>query len=643
MFFSIEDLCPLLNAGNVFPLAVDIARWSALKIEEKIDFYSKHACHELHLFLHAHDPSFFTTQIAPVISNRLDHDFIDLFLLGRDISDFACVARCSSLNVCEKIILARAIGGRTGAAVAFDVVRRCSALDVSKHEWKDDVRLNAAMSFGVFSRGLTDEIEESTDEGFSMDSVQAEKSVMKKRSAPAERSAGFHPPPPPPSHSAPFMYQAAGIVKQIAEQRWKNIPKLSVFFRELALHTASCISSGSNSPFVSPFVSTASDCALVALSFISLPLSTRAADVVRLQRRTTSSGISSLFLLASGACLRYFKDTVEISPPPETRAVIVGQHVLESVFDPAVGWKQVTVVEQGCLVGLPYTLRTIVTNTSEQDIVVNVLTQIPSSSMPLYGTLHTNVKSLSVSAFSVRVVDNWFFFPVACDATVYPAQVASTTGNCVGCAVPMPNIRVHTSVSVSADSSWPLIVTHGSEEQLLAALTSDMDLLRMRVVHILGRLAQSSALLHSVFDILRENHVCIPVVWALGLSCHIRIAAAEFLMDIVPSRIVASLVGSSVPIPVARHGSPFTVLRPSIISDSGLMTGVCDFEPVFNARTHALGDYSTIAIEAMRAQYRRIMWKVAIDPTPVRSDCIQIACAAFLHPRFACVITLKQL
>ena len=405
-----------MNASNMFPLAIDIARWSSLKIEEKVDFHSKNACHELHLFLHAHDHSFFTAHVAPVISNRLDHDFVDLFLLGWDISEFASVARCSSLNVCEKIILARAIGGRIGAAIALDVVRRCSALDVPKHEWKDDVRLNAAMSFGVFSRGLPEEIEESSDDVInvvSMDSVQAQTKMMKKRSpAPVARSTAPPPPPPAasPSNSAPVMYQAAGKVKQIAEQRWKKIPQLSAFFRELALHTASSISSGSSSPFVSPFVSTASNCALVALSFISLPLSTRAAAAVSLQRRTSSSGISSLFLLASGVCIRYFKDTVEIAPPPETRVVIVGQHILESLFDPAVGWKQVTVGEQGCLVGLPYTLRTIVTNVSDKDIVVNVLTQIPSSSMPLYGTLHTNVKSLTVSAFSVRVVDIWFFF-----------------------------------------------------------------------------------------------------------------------------------------------------------------------------------------------------------------------------------------
>jgi hypothetical protein len=557
---------------------------------------------------------------------------MDTFLIGRDVSEFAHVARCSSLNVCEQIILARAVGGRTGAAIAFDIARRCSALNTPKQEWKDSVRLNAAMSFGVFSRGLAEETGDSDPEGSVQTIADAptdsSRIRMMKKSAAAPHCA--------PKASArdgcagaPVLYQSAGKVKQIAEQRWKKIPQPCVFFRELALHLASCMSRASNCPFVSPFVSTASECALIALSFISLPLSTRGSSnstaVARLQRRTSSSGISSLFLLASGVCLRYFRDTAEIAPPPETRSVIVGQHVLESIFDPAVGWKQATIGDHGCLVGLPYTLRTTVTNVSDKDIIVNVLVQIPSSSMPLYGTLHTNVKKLKVCAFSVEVVDHWFFVPVSCSITVYPAQVASEAGDCIGCATPIPNVQVHSAVSVSADSSWPLIVTHGSEEQLVSALTSDMGLLRMRVVHVLGRLAQSSALLHSVFKILRENHVCIPVVWGLGLSSNIRDAAAEFLIHMVPPQVIASMVGSSVPLPIVTVDSPFTVIRPAILNDSGLMTGVCDFEPVFNARTHTLGNYNTIAIEAMRTQYRRIMWKVAIDPAPVRSDCIQIA------------------
>jgi hypothetical protein len=628
----------LLNASSLFPLAVDLARWSSFSTEEKMSFYIKEASHELHLFLHVHDPLFFTAHVAPAISNRLNLDFIDVYLTGGDISEFATLERCSSLNVCEKILLARSIGGRVGSAIALDVVRRCSALDVPVQDWKDSVTLNAAMSFGVFSRGVAEQADESAlgerstaDAPVFQNELKEMSKKMAKGGGGGEGGGGGGgrggpstacPPPLAAPQAAPIMYQAAGKVKQIAEQRWIQVPQPSCFFKVLALHTASCISTGTGTPFVSPFISTAGRCALVALSFISLPL-TSATPAARLQRRT-NHGISSNFLVSSAICLRYFKDTVAIAPPPDTRTVIVGQHILESVFDPASGWKKVTIGEQGCLVGIAYVLRTIVTNVSDKNISVNVLTQVPSSSMPLYGTLHTNAKKLKVPSFSVKVVDDWFFFPLPCQTTVYPAQVASLSGDCIGCAVPMPTVRVTTSVSVSADSSWSLIVTHGSEEQLLSALTSDMGLLRMRVVHILGRLAQSSALLHSVLGILRDNHICIPVVWALGLAGKIRDVAAEFLIHIAPPRIISALVGSSIPLPIVSHGTPYTVIRPSVLDDSGLMTGVCDFEPVFNSRAHTLGSYSTIAIDAMRKQYRRVMWKVAIDPDPVRSDCIQI-------------------
>jgi hypothetical protein len=549
---SIEDLCPLLNASNTFPLSADICHWAAMTIEQKLAFYHKQACHELHLFLRAHDPVFFTSHVAPAISNRLDLDFMDLLMLGRDVSDFAAIARCASLNVCEQILLAQAIGGQIGAGIALDVVRRCSALDVPKQEWKDSVRLNAAMSYGVFSRGISEETEteESTVCVGITRAPRGGGGGGVSRSGVGSSASNFLHPPPAPSAAAPVMYQSAGKVKHIIEKRWNEIPQPSVFFRDLAMHTSSRISGHSNAPFLPPSISTACNCALVALSFISLPLSVSDGAAVKLQRRV-QSGISALYLVASGVCIRYFKDTSAIAPPPTTRVVIVGQHILESVFDPAVGWKMATVAEQGCLIGRPYALRTIITNVTEKDLVVNVLTQIPLSSMPLYGALHTNVKKIKLSSFSVKVVDNWFFFPVPGSVSVYPAQVASASGECIGCAVPIQNLLVISSLSVSASSSWPVIVSHGTEEQVLAALTSDMNLLRMRVVHVLGRMAQSTTLLLAVFKILRQNSVCIPVVWALGLAASVRDAAVEFLIDILPPTTLASLVGSSIPLPAS--------------------------------------------------------------------------------------------
>jgi hypothetical protein len=632
---SIEDLCPLLNASNTFPLATDIAHWSTFSVDEKKSFYHKQACHELHLFLRRHDPSFFTSHVVPIISNRLDYDFLDLVLLGRDVSDFATVSRCESLNVCEKILLAGAVGGRRGAAIALDVVRRCSALDVPKEEWNDSRRMNAAMSFGVFARGVaqrTDEID-GTSSRMGAGGGGGSNTAQSSLAAPQMMQASA--PPQPPQANTPVMYQSVGKVMQIAEQRWKNIPQPNLFFRDLALHTASCISSGTQTSFVSPYVSVASSCALVALSFVSLPLSISAAAAPKLQRRTLN-GHSSLVLLSPGVSLRYFKDTVAIAPPSDARSVIVGQHIVGSFFEPAFGWKVETVGEQGCLVGRPYALRTIVTNVSDRDIAVDVLTQIPSSAMPMPGSLHTNAQKLDIGSFSVQFIDNWFFFPLPGSSSVYPAQVTSLSGHCIGCAVPLPSLRVSSSFSVSADSSWPLIVAHGSEEQVLRALTSNLSLLRTRSLHLVGRVAQSRSLLLSVLDILRENHVCVPIVWALALAGHVRDAAFEFIVDIVPPEVLSSLIGSSLPLPIPSGASPFTVIRPLITSKSGIMTGTCDFEPVFNARTHALGNYSTIAIEAMRKQYRRILWKVAVDPAPVRGDCIQIACVhTHVHRRSA--------
>jgi len=65
-----------------------VANWPDLDRSQKLDQYSKHACHELSFFLYQKDPEFFRSVIAPYLKNKKDKTFMDHWLLGDDLSDY---------------------------------------------------------------------------------------------------------------------------------------------------------------------------------------------------------------------------------------------------------------------------------------------------------------------------------------------------------------------------------------------------------------------------------------------------------------------------------------------------------------------------------------------------------------------------
>ncbi len=60
-----------------------IARWPKLTAEEKRDFYSRFACHELNFFLHKKDRAFFDEVVRPFVEMKYAKTFLDAWLLTR--------------------------------------------------------------------------------------------------------------------------------------------------------------------------------------------------------------------------------------------------------------------------------------------------------------------------------------------------------------------------------------------------------------------------------------------------------------------------------------------------------------------------------------------------------------------------------
>lgn len=84
-----------------------LSRWPTLSEKEKLDKLSTHHCHELHLFLARKDRDFFDRHVKALLAAKPQPQFIDDYLLDRDLGRYLQPHAFASLNAAEKALLAQ--------------------------------------------------------------------------------------------------------------------------------------------------------------------------------------------------------------------------------------------------------------------------------------------------------------------------------------------------------------------------------------------------------------------------------------------------------------------------------------------------------------------------------------------------------
>ena len=86
-----------------------IADWAEKGVDEKRELYGKYASHELDFFLYEKDRAFFDSVVAPNLRNKRLKEFMDKWLLGEDLGEYAKPGRLQDLNALEQCLLARRV------------------------------------------------------------------------------------------------------------------------------------------------------------------------------------------------------------------------------------------------------------------------------------------------------------------------------------------------------------------------------------------------------------------------------------------------------------------------------------------------------------------------------------------------------
>ena len=658
-----------------------LLKWPKLTPAEKYAQYDKHACHELHFFLHEKDPAFFRAVVRPYLANKAHPTFLDHWLLETDLSPYLDPWAFQRLNIVERILLARRIAGQSGA------VRR-HVLELFDLEPPDPQKLarlfdtalgSGALETGPGIAGKLAEVRKmqearrrpapkpATDApALAQPPVASRKKAKSKalRRARADKSADDEiveedeieeaeieeEPGAAPSgadrdrlkdvahrQSVRELYRAPDVTKPYVENNYwhlrntKHVAALidaNSFWRDFAL-----------APADQPFFST--NLAEATGNFAEMMFALAVLDLPFEPAEHVSRVDGSRLILQSKSPLLLVRK--EIVPVQRTDArprspILVSQNYyrLDEPYRFEGNQRFDAFLTGEFLVDVAYGCRVVVTNPSSSPRELDLLLQIPRGAIPVKRGFFTKGMRVALAAFATTSIDYAFYFPATCESPHYPVHVARG-GELVAFAA-ASTLRVVPEPSEIDRTSWHYVSQNGTEEQVLAYLDA-ANLQRTDFAKIAWRM-HDKAVFEKVIDLLRRRHVYTDVLWSYGIRHHDAGVAREYLRH--QGRFLA------------RCGMALTSPLATIDPVERHAWQHIEYMPLFNARAHRIGKDHRIMNRHLASQYAaflRILGdRAELDDADWMSaayylllqDRVEDAMACFSRVRPGCLHTLVQ-
>ena len=646
---DVFDLFQVLGNQPEFAKFRFVVDWPNYSAERKRELYSEFACHELHVFLRQKDPAFFEEVVRPYLANKGQPTFLDDWLLERDLTPYLETRRMRALNTAEQVLLLR----RTQADLAsfaaelqrraeggpemaderrqrFETALARASLDPERNKVRaesGDFFLGQgqrgpgtappsrggpttgapAREIGV--RGITGQAERSleapgADVEFLDPDVEENMPFDRGNDAAAERDLDSD---LQRRADAPRLYRQIGPTRVLRETHWwkrrlaEGSPPANAvrFWRDLAL-------ADPRLPFHSPhFLDATSSSAemLLALAFLDLGFG-QDATVVQTKEDNRLSADRDVLLLR--------RELVGLAPGASSLLVAA------DLFDPASatdsGSAPAPVDGRRLLAGMPYGLRVVLSNPSNEVVRAELLLELPAGSFPLYGAAATRAVPVEVPPFGTRVVEARFYFPV-------PGEFAHTPGFVAAHSVALASLEPQTllvsATLPKARDTFLEIAASGSLDEVLAYLASaPVEMLELSA--LAWRMGERAAF-DSILDLLRRRFVFDTTLWSYALLHRDPAAAREYLAR--QSSIVADLY--------PWIESPLLSLDPG--RDFAIET--LEFAPLVNARAHANRQSRAIANEGASMRYVEFLNLVQMRPRLTDRDQLELSYHMLIQER----------
>lgn len=123
------------------------------------------------------------------------------------------------------------------------------------------------------------------------------------------------------------------------------------------------------------------------------------------------------------------------------------------------------------LVQKPYTIQTIITNISGNNLEIQLLIDIPEGSIPLKSHEETQILNFSLPAYSTKTFEREFYFPQEGTYSLYPANACKGL-NISAKASPQTELIVAKTASTNNTETLDNILRNGSDKVILDYLST---------------------------------------------------------------------------------------------------------------------------------------------------------------------------
>jgi hypothetical protein len=633
-----------------------ITRWPLLSLDEKRERYSQHASHELNFFLYHKDPAFFAGTVGPYLANKYAKDFMDDWLLDRDLRAYLEPWRHDQLNVVEKILLTRRLQDQAPHTVRHiaDLVdlippnpQRFHALFMTAlyggalGSGVEQISVGGALRAGGFGGGgfggamggqLQDfshvdgaaffqeqrfdgirpellgrpaEVTETVRAAAPQDAARLTESMVRVPVLEEALEA---------RQEYRALFQAPEATREWVENQYYKLPieqqnsgliAANPFWLDYARHAP-------GTPFRSTHVAEAArnfSETMLALAVLDLPFEGGA--------HATALDDSSFSLSAASPLIAYFKDIQPAAPIDVDAPVLLSQNYFRADdrhrFDGNERFDKF--VRDEFLRGIVYGCQITLTNPTSAPHELEVLRQVPAGALPVGSGRYLRSERMRLEPASTARLEYFFYFPLAGEFAHFPVHV-SENGLLLAYAAPQAMRVVEAPSSVDM-TSWQYISQQASADDVLRYL-QDTNLYRIDLAQIAWRMRDRD-FFDRVLALLEQRRMYHPVLWGYGVYHGVPAAIAtlltyrhEFIANVGP-----------------WLESPLLTIDPA---DRKSYQHV-EYTPLINPRAHPLRDKWRISNDQLREQYTRLMYILAHRPALDPDDLMAVSYYMLLQDR----------
>ena len=621
-----------------------LATWNAKSEDEKRALYGEYASHELDFFIYMKDRAFFDSSIGPNLRNKRRKDFMDKWLLGEDVSEYAAPGRLQDLNALEQCLLAKRVKS-AAPAVAGLLADWCAAHPPPPSEI--DRRMAIAlddMGASAGGNGLSSLLAEEEPPaedgpvaaGIAPEAPRAQGAVMRnaawdvqsnarakegkaaggpalqkqKMSAGARRSAEVA------RRKSYRFYSPPARTKEWVESCWyrRRVADAGIvppcrFWSEYA----AAIAAGTDGVFRSPefawalstFSAKVAALAVVQVPFAADGASASGAPGVAFSRRGPEAGraagvnVVQHFFEGDGAARRLADEEAPLLADEDGE----GRGPAE--------------VKGEFVAGRIYSSETIVMNPTARKRRARVVSQIPAGAIPLGGCMAVSDATVYVGAYgSTPLPRQTFYFPAAGEGFGRTAPAVAIDGGAAKCEPPA--LPVAAVPSVADTASWDYVSQRAPKGEVLEWLATNrlegVDLKRIGWRMVDGGFAAKA------LEILDTRGVYCESLWLAGLEWKDSFSEARLRQVLGRAGNLKKLARTLGP----ALESPILSLDPE---ESGAFEHR-EYWPIVNARAHSKGGTATITNEGLAAEWRAFLDVLAAKRAPSARD--RLLAAVFL-------------